>query len=399
MGRISPNKPAASCVGCFAWGVLPGRYCRACYTFGQLHQVGACAACRRDIPIKKGYCRLCWLQASLEAKGQVTVLEPFLRRLTCQQLFFTRMHRIRQPGPLLGKAGRRARRSRPALVDLDEPATGGTQLRLTINTRRDYASFSRREHADLHNPALVRARQLACSIGEARGWTPTVAGYVDRALVILLSGHADGDTIRFSELFPVLRRYGLSVERTIEVLDHLGLFDDDRIPAFESWLERKLVDLAPGIRRDAEDWLRTLRDGGPRSRPRSQASSSLPTSTRSARCWWTGRHATTISARSPATTSWRSASRCTAANATTPSASSGRCFATARRPGPSSATRPPGSESAANPTACSFHCDPRRSARPPPQRPPQRPRPPPAWPRSGRGARRPPQGHPAAPAQ
>ena len=271
MGRISPNKPAASCVGCFAWGVLPGRYCRACYTFGQLHQVGACAACRRDIPIKKGYCRLCWLQASLEAKGQVTVLEPFLRRLTCQQLFFTRMHRIRQPGPLLGKAGRRARRPRPALVDLDEPATGGTQLRLTINTRRDYASFSRREHADLHNPALVRARQLACSIGEARGWTPTVAGYVDRALVILLSGHADGDTIRFSELFPVLRRYGLSVERTIEVLDHLGLFDDDRIPAFESWLERKLVDLAPGIRRDAEDWLRTLRDGGPRSRPRSLA--------------------------------------------------------------------------------------------------------------------------------
>jgi predicted amidophosphoribosyltransferase len=82
MGRISPNKPAASCVGCFAWGVLPGRYCRACYTFGQLHQVGACAACRRDIPIKKGYCRLCWLQARLEAKGQVTVLEPFLRRLT-----------------------------------------------------------------------------------------------------------------------------------------------------------------------------------------------------------------------------------------------------------------------------------------------------------------------------
>ncbi len=318
MGRISPNKPAASCVGCFAWGVLPGRYCRACYTFGQLHQVGACAACRRDIPIKKGYCRLCWLQASLEAKGQVTVLEPFLRRLTCQQLFFTRMHRIRQPGPLLGKAGRRARRSRPALVDLDEPATGGTQLRLTINTRRDYASFSRREHADLHNPALVRARQLACSIGEARGWTPTVAGYVDRALVILLSGHADGDTIRFSELFPVLRRYGLSVERTIEVLDHLGLFDDDRIPAFESWLERKLVDLAPGIRRDAEDWLRTLRDGGPRSRPRSQASSSLPTSTRSARCWWTGRHATTISARSPATTSWRSASRCAARQQTPP---------------------------------------------------------------------------------
>ncbi|MDP8961945.1 MAG: hypothetical protein M3N32_10065 [Actinomycetota bacterium] len=96
-----------------------------------------------------------------------------------------------------------------------------------------------------------------------------MARYVDRALVILLSGHSDGDAIRFTELFPVLRRYGLSVERTIEVLDHLGLFHDDRVPAFESWLTRKLADLAPGIRRDIEDWLRTLRDGGPRTRPRS----------------------------------------------------------------------------------------------------------------------------------
>ncbi|MGS2647928.1 hypothetical protein [Streptosporangium sp. G12] len=58
----SPTKPAATCVGCHAWGVLPGRYCRACYTFGQLHQVGQCASCHCEVPIKKGYCRLCWPQ-------------------------------------------------------------------------------------------------------------------------------------------------------------------------------------------------------------------------------------------------------------------------------------------------------------------------------------------------
>ena len=93
---------------------------------------------------------------------------------------------------------------------------------------------------------------------------------VDRALVILLSGHTDGDTIRYSELFPVLRRYGLSAERTIEILSLLGLFADDRVPAFETWLERKLADVAPGIRHDAEDWLRTLRHGGRRARARSK---------------------------------------------------------------------------------------------------------------------------------
>ena len=72
-----------------------------------------------------------------------------------------------------------------------------------------------------------------------------MASDVDRALVILLSGHTDSDTIRYSELFPVLRRYGLSAERTIEILSLLGLFADDRVPAFETWLERKLADVAP----------------------------------------------------------------------------------------------------------------------------------------------------------
>lgn len=50
MSRISPGKPAASCIGCFAWGVLPGRYCRACYSFGQTREAGNCAACRRVVP-------------------------------------------------------------------------------------------------------------------------------------------------------------------------------------------------------------------------------------------------------------------------------------------------------------------------------------------------------------
>jgi hypothetical protein len=69
-------------------------------------------------------------------------------------------------------------------------------------------------------------------------------------------------------MFPALRPHGISVGRTAEVLSKLGLFRDDRVPAFETWLERSLAGLAPGIRADVEHWLRTLRHGGPRSRPR-----------------------------------------------------------------------------------------------------------------------------------
>jgi site-specific recombinase XerD len=262
-------RPPSSCAGCFSWGCLPLRsYCGACQSFGVTHEPGQCAACRRVVPLKKGYCRLCWMQASLEAKGQVTVLEPFLREIRHHQLSFAGMQRwgTRVPGHPIGKQGRRAGRPQ-AHPPQPRPVTGWIQLQL-FDARRDYRRFDRRRHADFANPWLARARTAARTIGEARGWSRRVAGEVDRGLVILLSGHAGGDKIRYSELFPALRAYGISAERTVEVLGELGLFHDDRVPAFETWLERSIAGLAPGIRADVEHWLRTLRHGGPRSRPR-----------------------------------------------------------------------------------------------------------------------------------
>lgn len=52
--------------------------------------------------------------------------------------------------------------------------------------------------------------------------------------------------------------------------------DVDRVPVFEQWLDRKRADLAPGIRRDTEAWLRLLHNGGPRSRPRHHHGLGLP---------------------------------------------------------------------------------------------------------------------------
>ncbi len=41
---------------------------------------------------------------------------------------------------------------------------------------------------------------------------------VRRALIIVLSGYAAGDTVCYSEIFPALRARDLSVERAAEVL-------------------------------------------------------------------------------------------------------------------------------------------------------------------------------------
>jgi hypothetical protein len=32
---LASRKPPTSCLTCFAWGLLPGRYCSACYSFAQ----------------------------------------------------------------------------------------------------------------------------------------------------------------------------------------------------------------------------------------------------------------------------------------------------------------------------------------------------------------------------
>lgn len=166
---LASRKPAASCPDCFAWGVLPSRYCGACCSFAQNHEPGACAGCGRVVPLKKDYCRLCWHQASLEATGHVTVLEPFLRRLCHHQLFLADLQRPRMRGPRIGRQGRRGLRPRPAPPP-PTPITGWAQLRL-FDLPRDFTRFDRRQHADLTNPWLARARDMARRLGEARGWS------------------------------------------------------------------------------------------------------------------------------------------------------------------------------------------------------------------------------------
>jgi hypothetical protein len=134
---------------------------------------------------------------------------------------------------------------------------------------RDFTGFTR-DRANLANPWLAWARHTAHCHGEARGWAPRVRGDVDDALVILLSGHAEGEKVSYSEMFPVLRARGLSTERTTEILTLLDLFLDDRRSSFEDWLDRNLDGLTPGIHRDVERWMRTLGDGGPRSQARAE---------------------------------------------------------------------------------------------------------------------------------
>jgi integrase/DNA-binding Xre family transcriptional regulator len=161
--------------------------------------------------------------------------------------------------------------AKPPPAPAGRPAFRWVQPRL-FDAWRDFTRFNEDTDTSLNNPWLAWGLNLAWQRGEARGWRRGLRFSVRRALVILLSRHQPGDTIRYSEIVPLHQALDLRSGRTAEVLQEMGVLDDDRQPAFEDWLERKLDGLAPGVRADAEAWLRTLHDGGPRSRPRDASS-------------------------------------------------------------------------------------------------------------------------------
>jgi hypothetical protein len=224
------------------------------------------------LAVKDGHCRLCWQQARRESRlagglprGAVSVLEA--GTLRCHQLFFDRMKVRRAEGPAR-QYHRRGAPRKPPPAPAWCPAVRWLQPRL-FETGKDFTRFDEDTGADPHNPWLTWATYLARRQGEARGWKRGIRLGVRRALIIVLSGHAAGDTVCYSEIFPALRARDISVERTAEVLQEMGVLADDRRPSFEGWLDRKLDGLADGIGREAGAWLRTMRDGGPRSRARS----------------------------------------------------------------------------------------------------------------------------------
>lgn len=261
---------AKSCPQCLSWGLLFGPRCGACSSFAAKREIGPCTSCSGRLPLRKDHCRLCWVQARAEAAPTQARAELFLPQLRHHQLFFSGMTAVwdRRHQPPAAKQERRGRPRRPDPEPALPPARGWFQTQL-FETRRDLTRWkSGQEHARPDDPWLAWARHSAHQLGEARGWPRKTRLNVDQALAIALPGHADGDVVRYSEIFPVLRPRGLSTVRTAEVLDAIGIFLDDRPSAFERWLERKLDGLAVGIHRDAADWARTLHDGGPRSQPR-----------------------------------------------------------------------------------------------------------------------------------
>jgi hypothetical protein len=262
------TRPAACCADCLAWGLRGRRRCPACSTFRNAHPgERECAGCQRVLAARDGYCRLCWQQARAEARaagglprGAISALAMHPGGLAFHQLFFDRMGHHRSPAAPPGPAtAPPPPPGRPAVVSL--------QLTL-FPARRDLTRAAARDPGP-GSPWLAWGLRIAGRLGDSRGWTYRVRSAVRQGLAIALSSFTEGDMIRHSEISPPLQQRFIGVGHVAEVLAEMGIYDDDRPPALEDWLERRLATLPPGIRRDVTAWARALRDGTARSPARS----------------------------------------------------------------------------------------------------------------------------------
>lgn len=291
-----------SCAECLAWGRTYAQgVCLACYNFAARNRLTSdCAACGRRLPVKRDYCRLCWCQAradrdalAADARSAV-VLAPWLPKVRDHQLFFAGMDQRRaRPRAMPRRRGAKGRpRKLPPPVAI-RPRPAGVQLALADALPRAYI-FGR---ADLRSgpapasPWLAWALHLAYIMAETRGFDGRVHRELNRNLVALLAGYAEGDTIRVSDFRGVLASRGASQAHTIEVLTAMGILADDRPPAFDTWLASRLDGLAPAIAVQARRWVLVLRDGGPRRHPRKPATAAAYlTAARPALLAWSAGH-------------------------------------------------------------------------------------------------------------
>ncbi|MDE1674911.1 hypothetical protein [Nocardia gipuzkoensis] len=270
-----------SCAECLAWGLTYAQgVCDACYQFAapaRRHPVGNCGACGRSVPLKNGFCRLCWCQAredravSATDPRAKTVLAPYLPLVRYQQLFLADLYRPRAPARSAPRRhGVKGRPLKPAPTAAGRPNPIGAQMVLLNDLPRTYryGTIDLRSGAAPDNPWLAWALHLADVMSETHGFSPMIRRALNRNLVMLLATHADTDTVRFSDFDRVLRDRGVSRLHVIDVLSRMGVLVDDRPDTFELWLDAKLADLAPAIADLTRRWARQLRKGGPRRKPR-----------------------------------------------------------------------------------------------------------------------------------
>ena len=138
---------------------------------------GQCEGCRRNIAVKKGQCRLCWLQAGLDHRRQA---QAHAGRLRAHRLLAA-VAVWHEP---LGNTGPAP--AAPAAEPPRRPAAAGRSWNcaLPVNRGGSTTPLGRLE-ASPTRPCLTR--RIACELAETRGWNTRIVIETGRALAVVLA--------------------------------------------------------------------------------------------------------------------------------------------------------------------------------------------------------------------
>ena len=218
---------------------------------------------------------MCWSEASRrnrERPGHGRSLLPVLETIDSHQLFFADMLQALRIHYHCSRDSEPEVRRTVAPPTSFRPAEGAGQYSL-FETCRDLSKFERPPHSQwaadaVREPHITLAMRTADRIAESHGWSQRLTYDVRRGLMMALACRPPDERVRYSELEPLAALKGISVTRVAAVLDDAGLLLDDRPDVAELNWHRRLTDISDGIKDDVLDWLRHLRRGSRRSKPR-----------------------------------------------------------------------------------------------------------------------------------
>jgi len=259
----------SSCRDCLAWGATrtASWRCKACQTWRSAHPVGDCRICGRRLPIHHtGGCRLCCHQRTLVLRqGRRVGLAEANR--DGQQLFFANMFKV-------AHRTRRPKRDKNTPVPPIRPVSH-RQLVFFVMPWDPHAAF-KPGFPPPRDPVLADALHYYVAHYARRfSWSTASTEENQRGIRVLLGVQdTPGGPIRRSEVMQ-LSEIGISAKSVGDVLEEVGMLDEDHVPAIVGWFETKVAALPEDMRRELAVWFDVKYRGRttpPRFRPRSESS-------------------------------------------------------------------------------------------------------------------------------
>ncbi len=193
-----------------------------------------------------------------------------------QQLFLADLF---QQHPLGARHGPTQRRRTPpaAPVPMLRPAQGQQLVLFTV--RRDLAAHGRVGLAQRADPVRAAALEShARQVAADRGWSTRLTQDTCHGIRIVLGIQDSAEVAINASDVALLSGIDLPVWPVLEVLSDLGCLVEDRTPAIDDWVNRRLEGLPEPMTSELRTWFEVMKHGSataPRRRPRAEATINL----------------------------------------------------------------------------------------------------------------------------